>query len=225
MNSMMLSSSQKHGYVGVPSYPVSDTYRIRIRRGYAGDTSPSRIGVLGCIGPRNSRLDTYLCVIRPSSPTPWEYPPLPCRIRPPHARRCTRLRREGWGRSCWGRRLREMVAVRWEESRQPTLPTPRGRARGGLPAHAPRQFAGELVLLDAALCPEPDPTAGARGEGAAGTRGDGAAGAGLEAARCRRGRGRWPAGEGRRRWPAEKGREGRPREKREWERERDGRER
>ena len=131
---------QKHGYVGVPPYPVSDMYRIWIHCGYAGDTYPSRIGVLGCIGPRNSRLDTYLCVIRPSSPTPWEYPPLPCRIRPPHACRCTRLRREGWGRSCWGRRLREMVAVRWEESRQPPLPTPRGRARGGLPARAPRSI-------------------------------------------------------------------------------------
>ena len=126
--------------MGVPPYPVSDTYRIRICRGYAGDTSPSRIGVLGCIGPRNSRLDTYLCVIRPSSPTPWEYPPLPCRIRPPHARRCTRLRREGWGRSCWGRRLREMVAVRGEECRPPPLPPPHGRARGGLPARVLRSI-------------------------------------------------------------------------------------
>ena len=140
MNSMMLSSSQKHGYVGVPPYPISDTYRIRICRGYAGDTYPSRIGVLGCIGPRNSRLDTYLCVIRPSSPTPWEYPPLPCRIRPPHARRCTRLRREGWGRSCWGRRLRETVAVRGEESRPPPLSPPRGRARGGLHARVLRSI-------------------------------------------------------------------------------------
>ena len=130
----------KHGYVGVPPYLISDTYRIRIRYGYAGDTYPSRIGVLGRIGPRNSRLDTYLCVIRPSSPTPWEYPPLPCRIRPPHARRCTRLCREGWGRSCWGRRLREMVAVRWEESRQPPLPTPRDRARGGFPARVLRSI-------------------------------------------------------------------------------------
>ncbi|KAG2612187.1 hypothetical protein PVAP13_4KG293415 [Panicum virgatum] len=86
----------------------------------------------------------------------------------------------------------------------------------------PRQFSGELVLLDAALRPEPDPTAGARGEGAAGTRGDGAAGAGLEAARSRRGRGRRPAGEGRRWWPAGKRREGRPRERRENGRERRG---
>jgi len=82
--------------------------------------------------------------------------------------------------------------------------------------------AGELVLLDAALRPEPDPTAGARGEGAAGARGEGATGAGLEAARCRRRRGRRPAGEGRRRRPAGKGWDGRPREKREWERERRG---
>jgi len=74
----------------------------------------------------------------------------------------------------------------------------------------PRWFSGELVLLDAALRPEPDPTAGTRGEGAAGARGEGAAGAVLEAARCRRGRGRRPAGKG---W------DGRPREKREWERE------
>ena len=74
---------------------------------------------------------------------------------------------------------------------------------------------------NAALRPEPDPTAGARGEGAAGTHGDGAAGAGLEAVRCRRGRGRRPAGEGRRRRPAGKGWDGRPREKREFERERE----
>jgi len=118
---------------------------------------------------------------------------------------------------------------------------PRGRIPAAAPSNAarasprrpscpraaldpPRQFAGELVLLDAALRPEPDPTAGTRGEGAAGTRGDGAAGAGLEATRCRRGRGRRPAGKGRRWWPARKRREGRPRERREngRERERDG---
>ncbi|KAG2563613.1 hypothetical protein PVAP13_8KG324026 [Panicum virgatum] len=87
---------------------------------------------------------------------------------------------------------------------------------------SPHQFAGELVLLDAALRPEPDPTTDARGEGAAGTRGDGAADAGLEAARCRRWRGRRPAGEGRRWWPAGKRREGRPRERRENGRERRG---
>ena len=57
--------------MGVSPYPVSDTYRIRIRHGYTGDTYPIRIGVLGCIGPENLRLDMYLCVIRPSSPTPW----------------------------------------------------------------------------------------------------------------------------------------------------------
>lgn len=43
-------------------YPVSDTYRIRIHPGYTLDTYPIRIGVLGCIGPGNSRLDTYLWV-------------------------------------------------------------------------------------------------------------------------------------------------------------------
>ena len=53
--------------MGVPPYPVSDTYRIRIRHGYTGDTYPIRIGVLGCIGPGNLRLDTYLSGgIRPS---------------------------------------------------------------------------------------------------------------------------------------------------------------
>jgi len=50
------------------------------------------------------------------------------------------LCREGWGRSCWGRRLREMVAVRGEESLPPPLPPPRGRARGGLPARVLRSI-------------------------------------------------------------------------------------
>jgi len=38
-------------YVQETTYPVSDTYQIRIRQGYAGDTYPPRIGVLGHNGP------------------------------------------------------------------------------------------------------------------------------------------------------------------------------
>ena len=85
----------------------------------------------------------------------------------------------------------------------------------------PRQFAGELVLLDAALRPEPDPIAGARGEGAAGMRGDGDAGAGLEAALQERERP--AAGREREALVAGQEKEGgeTEREKREWERERE----
>jgi hypothetical protein len=54
--------TMKHGYVTLVAYPVSDTYPTRILHGYAQDMYPICIGLLGRIGPRNSRLDTYLCV-------------------------------------------------------------------------------------------------------------------------------------------------------------------
>ena len=56
-----------HGHGSLVAYRVSDTYRIRIRIGYAMDTYPGRIHELSRIGPENLILDTYLVYqIRPS---------------------------------------------------------------------------------------------------------------------------------------------------------------
>ena len=107
--------SQKHGYVALMAYRVSDTYPTRIRRGYAKDMYPGRVRELGRIGPGNLRFDTYLVGYGPVTAHLKEQGRSLAPDPPPR------------GRSRGGEPAPD--------------PPPRGRSRGGEPEPDPRRSA------------------------------------------------------------------------------------